>query len=179
MKMMTNGMLNLENRIIDDKGNVVYFTDALIELLYNGEIPSEILYPQNDPDVDAFNKYSYENLDDIFYTLPKTIKSLDERRNDWFYTEKYDNIDLNQYFNNLCNTQEELDRVNYEIKLYKEKGYEKFLRFCIFLPDKIAEKDWVIGVGRGSSCASYCLRLINIHMVDSIKYDLDIKEFLK
>ena len=52
-------IINLGNRIIDEQGNVVYFTDSLIELLYNGEIPSEILFPQEDIDVIAFNKHSY------------------------------------------------------------------------------------------------------------------------
>ena len=66
-----------------------------------------------------------------------------------------------------------------EIQLYEEKGFDKFLRFCIFLSEKIEENGWVIGVGRGSSCASYLLYLLKIHLVDSIKYNLDIKEFLK
>jgi DNA polymerase III alpha subunit len=35
------------------------------------------------------------------------------------------------------------------------------------------------GVGRGSSVASYCLYLLGVHKIDSIKYDLDIREFLK
>jgi DNA polymerase III alpha subunit len=37
----------------------------------------------------------------------------------------------------------------------------------------------VWGVGRGSSVASYVLFLIGIHKVNSLKYNLDIKEFLK
>lgn len=172
-------MLNLGNRLIDDNGNVVYFTDSLIELLYNGEIPSEILFPQNDPDVMAFNKNSYENFDDIQYTLPEKIISNEERKNQWFYPKKYDEINLEEYFSNLCKTVEEKDRVNLELKLYKEKGFEKFLRCCIWLSDKIKENNWVVGVGRGSSCASYLLYLIQIHLVDSIKYGLNIKEFLK
>ena len=39
---------NLGNRIIDGEGNVVYFPDSLIELLYNGEIPAEILFPKEE-----------------------------------------------------------------------------------------------------------------------------------
>jgi DNA polymerase III alpha subunit len=37
----------------------------------------------------------------------------------------------------------------------------------------------VWGVGRGSSVASYVLFLIGIHKIDSIKYNLNIEEFLK
>jgi DNA polymerase III alpha subunit len=41
------------------------------------------------------------------------------------------------------------------------------------------ENDIVWGVGRGSSVASYTLYLIGVHKIDSIKYELDINEFLK
>lgn len=176
---MVDKIVNLENRIIDNEGNVVYFPNALIELLYNGEIPSEILFPKDDPDVITFNKNSYENFDDIYYTLPKTIKTTEERKNFWFYPEWYDNIDLYTYFLNLCNNDEEKNRVIEELQMYQEKGFDKFLRCCIFLSDKIKENDWVVGVGRGSSCASYLLYLLKIHLVDSLKYKLNIKEFLK
>lgn len=177
--MTENKVINLGNRVIDNDGNVVYCVDALIELLYNGEIPSEILFPYNNEDVLLFNKFSYENFDDIQYTLPEKLLSVEERKNFWFYPDRYDNINLEEYFLNLCQTDIERQRVKEEIELYKEKGFEKFLRFCIFFSDKIIENDWVIGVGRGSSCASYLLYLLKIHLVDSIKYNLDIKEFLK
>jgi DNA polymerase III alpha subunit len=37
----------------------------------------------------------------------------------------------------------------------------------------------VWGVGRGSSVASYVLYLLGVHKIDSLKYNLDIHEFLK
>lgn len=188
--MMMKGMIGmkaLQNRIIDEEGNVVYFVDALIELLYNGEIPSEILYPYNDKDILLFNKFSYENADDIYYSLPSKVMPLNERKEDWFYPSSYDNIELQTYFINKAKQLFQLDnlsenivsRINLELKLYQEKGFEKFLRFCIFLSEKIIEKNWIIGVGRGSSCASYLLYILQIHLVDSLKYNLDITEFLK
>ena len=86
---------------------------------------------------------------------------------------------MSEYFLNLCKTDIERKRVIEELELYQEKGFDKFLRFCIFLSDRVAENGWVIGVGRGSSCASYLLYLLKIHLVNSIKYGLNIKEFLK
>jgi hypothetical protein len=41
------------------------------------------------------------------------------------------------------------------------------------------ENKIVWGVGRGSSVASYVLFLIGVHKINSIKYNLDINEFLK
>lgn len=176
---MENQVINLGNRIIDTDGNVVYCIDALIELLYNGEIPSEILFPYNNEDVLLFNKFSYENFDDILYKLPEKLLTTKERQNDWFFPDYYKEINLEDYFLNLCQTDIEKQRVIEETKLYNEKGFDNFLRFCIFFSDKIKENNWVIGVGRGSSCESYLLYLLKIHLVDSIKYNLDIKEFLK
>ena len=72
-----------------------------------------------------------------------------------------------------------IERVDREVKLYKEKNMEKFLRFCIYFSDVMREKNFVVGIGRGSSCASYLLYLLRVHLVDSVKYSLDIKEFLK
>ncbi|NDG32954.1 hypothetical protein EB118_23165, partial [bacterium] len=37
----------------------------------------------------------------------------------------------------------------------------------------------VWGVGRGSCVSSYILYLLNIHKIDSLKYNLDINEFFK
>jgi len=56
---------------------------------------------------------------------------------------------------------------------------EIILQMLIYLVDVMRENKIVWGVGRGSACASYSLFLIGIHKVDSLKYNLNIKEFLK
>ena len=53
------------------------------------------------------------------------------------------------------------------------------LRYLKYLVDTMRKHKIVWGVGRGSSVASYCLFLIGVHRVDSVLYQLDIKEFLK
>lgn len=173
------GLTILNNRVIDEKGNIVYFDDALIELLYKGIKPEEALYPKDDEEVKLFNEFAYENFDDDKYMFPDKLKTIEERKHDWFYPKSYDEIVLEDYFLNLCNNDIEKDRVKLELKMFLERDMEKFLRFCIYFSDMIKKNNWVVGVGRGSSCASLCLHLINIHMVDPIKYNLDIKEFLK
>ena len=171
--------ITFDNRLIDKEGNVVYFPQALLELMYRGQVPSEILYPNNDKDVELFNQYAYENFDEVQYSLPKSLKTIEQRKNNWFYPEFYDKIVLEDYFLNLCQTDEERDRVKIELKMFLEKGMEKFLRFCIYFSNKIKENNWVVGVGRGSSVASFCLYLLKIHLVNPLKYNLNIKEFLK
>ena len=53
------------------------------------------------------------------------------------------------------------------------------LRFLKYMVDKFRENTILWGVGRGSSVASYCLYLLGVHKINSLKYDLDIKEFLR
>ena len=169
----------LDNRVIDDKGNVVYFDDALIELLYKNIKPEDVIYPKDDEEVRLFNEFAYENFDNDKYVFPDKLKTIEERKHDWFYPKSYDEIVLEDYFLTLCNSDEEKDRVKLELKMFLERDMEKFLRFCIYFSDMIKKNNWVVGVGRGSSCASFVLYLLKIHLVNPIKYNLNIKEFLK
>ena len=182
--MTEQDLINLGNRAIDKQGNIVYFNDALVDLLYNGTIPEGALFPEHDCDVEAFNKFSYKNFDDVYYKLPEKLKTVEERKNTWFYPEQYDAINLEEYFINILNeekdnTETTRNRVLEELQLYKEKDFEKFLRFCIYFSDVMKEKDFVVGVGRGSSVSSYLLYLLKIHLINPLEYGLNIRDFLK
>lgn len=172
-------LIKLSNRIIDADGNVIYYHQGLIDYLYKYKnFPDNILFFP-DEDIEQYNKYIEYYNGNNFLKLPSTLKSHTERQETWFYPSEYNDISLEDYFINLCQTDIEKQRVIEELKLYKEKKYEKLLRFCIFLSDKIKENNWVIGVGRGSSVCSFCLKLLDLHQIDSIYYELDIKDFLK
>jgi DNA polymerase III alpha subunit len=80
---------------------------------------------------------------------------------------------------NQCNTEEQRQRVELELELYIKHGMIELLHFMKYLVDTLRKNNVVWGVGRGSSLASYILYLIGVHKVDSIKYNLDINEFLK
>jgi len=97
----------------------------------------------------------------------------------WFMPDKYAQLDVRSYVTHLCNNQSELDRVNMEYGMYEERDLIDILRFFIYFVDHLREHKIVWGVGRGSSVASYILFLIGIHKIDSLKYDLNITEFLK
>ena len=111
----------LDNRVIDDKGNVVYFDDALIELLYKNIKPEDVIYPKDDEEVRLFNEFAYENFDNDKYVFPDKLKTIEERKHDWFYPKSYDEIVLEDYFLTLCNTNEEKDRVKLELKMFLER----------------------------------------------------------
>lgn len=149
-----------------------------MDLLYNDKEVSGVLNncPQS---LELYKKYLNNFNIDIKIEEFKN-KSIEERKNTWFIPEKYKAINVEEYILNLCKTQEEIDRVKMELEEYKSHNMFDLLRLCIFLSEFIkAHDDIIIGIGRGSSVSSYILYLLEIHLVDSLKYNLDIKEFLK
>jgi DNA polymerase III alpha subunit len=75
--------------------------------------------------------------------------------------------------------EEQYQRVVTELELFIQYDMMDVLIYCKYLVDIMRENNILWGVGRGSSVASYVLYLIGIHKIDSIKYCLDINEFLK
>ena len=169
-------MMKLEEKEIGDRGEVLLHTKGILELLYQGnDLQNQNFLVDNSKDILLHNQFSFSKLDNCNYKFP----DLEKRRNTWFYPEEYNQIDLQQFFMALCHSNIEQQRVEEELKRYYEKGFDKFLRFCIYFCKIVNDNHLVIGVGRGSSCCSYLLYLLGLHKVDSIKYELDISEFLK
>ena len=103
------------------------------------------------------------------------LKSAEE----WTFPEEYQQIDVYAWLINKCNTQIEIDRVNEEYALYKERDLVMLLRLFIFLVHYMRKHKFIWGVGRGSSVSSFCLYLIGIHRVNSLKFGFSIKDYLK
>lgn len=97
----------------------------------------------------------------------------------WFIPNNYKDFNIAEWLLAQCKTDTETNRVITELELYVQHNMVDVLVCIKYLVDYMREHNIVWGLGRGSSVASYCLYLIGIHKVDSIKYQLDIKEFLK
>lgn len=69
-------------------------------------------------------------------------------------------------------------RVAKELKLYEQHELLEVLRVLIYVINTLINNNVVWGVGRGSSVSSYVLYLIGVHDVDSVKYELDIEDFM-
>ena len=85
-------------------------------------------------------------------------------------------------YNNWCQNYDIDDIIESTIadsSEFTKRGMLPVLQFLKYLVDTCENHNVVLGVGRGSSVASYCLYLLGVHRIDSIKYELDIKEFLK
>jgi len=128
------------------------------------------------------------------YDMDESITPLSEDTSDdfvdkctsienWYMPDEYKDMDIHQYLltklPNVNKLSTEYKRMMMEYDMFETRNMLPVLKFLVYLVDVCKENNIVLGVGRGSSVASYILYLIGVHRIDSIKYDLDIKEFLK
>ena len=166
---------------IDTVGRPQIDANSLFEIIYTGN--KNPLPVADSAEITQFRTVSVKFDLDWPYTV--VTKDLDDADyvakcvENWAMPEEYYAIDLETYFASKITSAKEAERVQLELKLFREKHLETVLKFIIYLVDTMKTNKIVWGVGRGSSVASYCLYLIGLHKIDSIKYELDIKEFLK
>ena len=169
-----------------DLGQVILSEQDIFQGLYSGKITS--LSGLNIDDaavVEQFNAARKQNADPVpdlalFEQTVDNIKEFDSKNQEnWFMGESYKDMDIAKWLVEQCTTAEELDRVGQELMLFVQHDMIEVLKYLKYLVDTMRQNNIVWGVGRGSSVASYCLYLIGVHKVNSIKYELDIHEFLK
>ena len=99
---------------------------------------------------------------------------------DFNIPQHYREIDIREYVSKLGQRgPDETGRVEMELDMFEERGLFPILQLLIYIIDKMRKHELVWGVGRGSSVSSYLLYILGVHKVNSYKYNLDIKEFLK
>lgn len=176
----------MENRktTLDRYGNAILTVEDGRQAILNGNLLDNAFF-SNEMAVRVFNQHSERVLgrvvkirapidDDID---PETYHSA--RTEQWNIPDEFKELDIRGMLLGLCSTDEETKRVEKELRMYEERDLLPLLRFLVFLVDHMREHNIVWGVGRGSSVASYCLYLLGVHKIDSIKYELPIEEFLK
>lgn len=98
----------------------------------------------------------------------------------WNMPEEYKHICVRDYIFEKHNLSlEQRVRVDLELMEFEQRNLNDLLRFLIYFVKILKDNNVIYGVGRGSSVASYVLYLLGVHRIDSFKYNLDIKEFLK
>ena len=141
-----------------------------IELLYRGESITDVPFQ----DVEQFNKFA-EELD-----LP-SITDVANWSKDFNIPQHYKDLDVEKFVYSKLEQgdPDQIGRVELELELYKARNLLPMLQLVIYIVDTLRKHNLVWGVGRGSSVASYVLFLLGVHKVDSHKYMLNIREFLK
>ena len=168
---MTSSKIVLSNMPFTD----IKETD-LVELLYQDKTGQLTV----NPDVlkDYFDGCSKLGQMPAFHNqvLPSTI---DDALKDWNIPDDIASLDLDIYFAEKVSSIEEAHRVVEELVLFKERGLIPMLRFMIYLVRVMKDHNIIWGVGRGSSVSSFLLYLVGLHQVNPVKYNLDIKEFIR
>jgi len=169
----------------DDLGIPRFSNRDLIDMIYSGHADKVhvVLCDAND-DVDKFNAaMEAQGFDKLQKYIPLDVdqKTFDGVcQGEWFMPQEYKELDVYSFVMNKAGDDlAELERVEEELAQFRVRGMNNLLRYMVYLVDFMRENGIVWGVGRGSSVASYVLYLIGVHRIDSIKYNLDWREFLR
>lgn len=171
---------------INDYGQTILNEQDIFDGLYSGKINfSTKLILENSPEINQFLdtcKRNRERVGDheVFQPTDISLEEFDQKNQEqWFMPVEYQNYDIVDWLYGECRTLEQKTRVTDELRLFAQHNMITLLKYLKYLVDTMRANNIVWGVGRGSSVSSYCLYLIGIHKIDSIKYELDIHEFLK
>lgn len=168
----------------DHCGRIIFNETDLADMVMRGEplanLNGLMVQPWIDLESAAYILNDVPKFIDYDKLAQETKEQFDHRcRNTWFMPEQYKELDIAEHVIAMCDTQEKLQRVGHELLLYQEKGLFDLLRYLKYLVDIMHDNHVIWGVGRGSSVASYVLYLLGVHQIDSIYYDLDVREFLR
>lgn len=176
---------HLKDVEVNTYGQAILDSTDLIELLLQGKPIDYFSVIESDPDIQKFRSKHTDLLDDEVVLLGPPSESLsfdefhEQASNTWTFPKGYQDLDVKAWLLLKCRTDVERDRVLHELSLFEKKDMMMILRLFIFLVDYMRQNKFIWGVGRGSAVASYVLYLIGVHRVNSIKYNLDITEFLR
>ena len=177
------------NEILVNKskfGEIILEENDLCNLVMQGQALQELTHVVVSSEINL--KKLLDDIEDpgalMSWTFPESsdmsVLEFDlQRQSCWFMPDEYKNIDIAKYLLDLCNTQDQLQRVGKELLLYQDRNLLDLLRYLKYLIDTMRANNIIWGVGRGSSVSSYVLYLLGVHRVDSMYYDLDVGEFLR
>lgn len=180
----------------DDLGIPRFSNRDLINMIYSGHADKvHVVLCDPSDDIDKFNEAMSEQGNPVLQTyIPLDVdqKTFDGVcQGEWFMPDKYKSLDIGPYIIKKLideigvleayemQERKEFTRVCEELDAFRDRGLEDLLRYMVYLVDFMREHNIVWGVGRGSSVASYVLFLIGVHRINSFKYSLDWREFLR
>lgn len=165
--------------ILDQFNRSIFNDKDLFNILYNydPDIVKKLLL-ENTAEIQKFQSFLNDKLQ-IVSDTDKSISEHDsENQQSWLIPDDYQNIDIINFLLNKCPKQN-YQRLIDELEEFKARNMLDLLRWLKYFVDICRQHKIVWGVGRGSSVASYTLYLLDIHKIDSVKYNLDYKEFLR
>ena len=156
---------------------------SIMECVYRDIKLTEIL--TEDPTfIEKYNQFSklFDIGNNIKYEYPSKLPKeeyIEHCLKNWNLPVEYESCDIKKLLLERCITDIEKQRVEDEYIEFEKRGLISVLKFLNYFVEILRKNNIVWGVGRGSSVASYCLYLLGVHKIDSIKYSLEMEEFLK
>lgn len=168
----------------DQYSQQIYSESDVMDIIMSGVEFGQVQAIMVDDTVDIERLATYvEVLPAVFekyYKSAESIEHFDSKlQAEWRMPVEYRNMDIAEHILGLCTNEAELQRCGEELLLYQERDLFNLLRYLKYLVDVMRDNRVIWGVGRGSSVASYVLFKLGVHRIDSLYYNLDIKEFLR
>ena len=173
----------LNGSVAPNKLEICIDEKSVMECVYRDIELTEILI--EDPTfIEKYNQFSklFDIGDDIKYEEPSKLPKeeyIKECLKNWNLPKEYKSCNIKELLTERCITDIEKQRVEDEYIEFEKRGLVPVLKFLNYFVETLRKNNIIWGVGRGSSVASYCLYLLGVHKIDSIKYNLDMEEFLK
>lgn len=166
---------------LDNFSRSIFTKEDLFNVLYeHGPNIIQKLVVEDSEEINELNQF-LDNPAVINTNLPNynSVNDYDsENQKEWFIPENYKSFDIEEFLVNQC-PKENYERLIAELQEFRSKNMIDLLRWLKYFVDTCRTNNIVWGVGRGSSVSSYVLFLIGVHKIDSVKYNLDYKEFLR
>ncbi len=178
--------VKLKDRTLWADGDSTVHPENILAAIEAGIPPNQIFVDSVTPEIEQYNRTARRE-DQI--GVKDGIKPLSFT---WNIPDEYKNLDVENYV--ICDgfdsrvdtkalTDEQLtfriQRILDELKLYEDLQLMDVLRVLIYIINTLDENNVFWGVGRGSSVASYVLYCIGVHDIDSVKYRLNMTDFLR
>jgi len=160
----------------DKFSNVIYDVNDVVELIYSDK--EHLLDKIYSEDVEEFKNLPTKKIDPNIYNID--IEEFDQVcQNEWLMPDDYKNLNIVEFVLDQTTNEKEYQRAVEELVEYENRNMFNLLRWLKYIVDTCRSNNIVWGVGRGSSVSSYVLYLLEVHRIDSIKYNLDWQEFLR
>jgi DNA polymerase III alpha subunit len=168
---------------LDKYSNPIFDEPDLFEALYKGyqfSASDTLLVEQRTDTIKQLENQLGFNFPEPYETN-YDIKDYDLAcQSNWNMPDEYKQLDIEKWlFEQIPPWDPQHSRVSEELEAYKARNMLDLLRWLKYFVDTCSKEGIVWGLGRGSSVASYVLFLIGVHRIDSIKYNLDWREFLR
>ena len=174
---MSVPLVELDEKIITDTGEVVYRHSGLVRKIQNDQ-PLAGVRVITSQDVMRLGECG------VIPWWPTEPETIPPHRFEWNIPDEFKTLDWVEYVlirfseTGLTGPQYET-RLNDEIALVVARQMEPFFRAIIYVVETMREANLLLGVGRGSACASFLLFLIGVHRVDPVQYEIPMEEFFK